>query len=307
MSYITVLNQTAVLFIPIIIGILVKKLKMVDGHFGKSLSSVLFNVSLPCSILCAMQFEFQKSLLIESGLLVLLGFGILGVSLLIGFLLSQWMGREDGVKNVIRFSITFSNFSFMGYPIVQMLYGQKGLFYASVFTIPFFLLVNSLGILILEHKKGERAKVTFEKILNMPTLALLVGFILFVLSIRLPDILNSAANMFAQTTTPMSMILSGLVLADSKLLSIFKNYRLYVISAFRLLLIPILVFVLLRLFGLSGLLLNVPVIICAMPVASNIVLLSQKFAGDVQFSAETVLFTTFFSIVTIPLIQLILM
>lgn len=306
MNYFVVLNQVLVLFIPIIIGIIVKKLKMVDDNFGKSLSGFIFNVSLPCSIIYAMKFKFEKELLFKSGKLILLGFLIVIISLLIGLLFTKIIGFKSNVKNITQFSFSFPNFSYMGYPIINMLFGKEALFYATIFTIPYYFLVNSIGILILEQKEGKRSVLNLKKVFNAPTFAVFIGYFFFLFSYELPYPIDKAIGMFADTTTPMAMILAGLVLADVHILKILSNYRVYVIGLFRLIIIPLFVFFVLKLFKVTGLMQYIPTIISSMPVAANIILLSQKYNENENFSAQAVLITTFLSIFTIPLIYLII-
>lgn len=304
--YLVVLKQSFVLFVPIIIGWILRKRNMVDEGFSKSLSAVLFNITLPCSILTAMEFDFSKETLFESGILILAGALMVLFSCLLGIFCGRFLGKKRAIDNVISFALTFPNFSFMGYPIVETVCGAKGLFYAAVFTIPIFVFVNSLGIILLSRSDSGGAKLKLSGIINLPLIATVVGFVMFVFSLKLPSVLHSIVSMFSAANTPMAMMMAGLVLAKAPVLSVFKNYRHYVVCFLRLIAVPLMFFVLLKLCGFSGLLLAVPVTIFSMPVASNLVLLSEKLGNDSTYAGQTVLITSLFSIFTIPLIQLII-
>lgn len=306
MDFLTVFNKTAVLFVPIILGIIIRRTGMVDGNFARNLSNFLFNVSLPCSILSAMQYDLNRENLTDAFILMILGAIAVFVCLGVSFLISYIFKGSDADKNILRFAMAFSNFSFMGYPVVEALYGAEGVFYAAVYTVPFYIIVNSLGIIILQKGTQGTNSVTLKSILNLPTIAVMVGIIMFAFSFKFTGILNDCVNMFASTTTPMSMTLAGLILSDNPIVSVFKNLKVYGICFVKLIVMPAVILGLLVLFGFEGLMLKVAVVIIAMPSAINMVMITEKFGGNSKLGAEIVLTSTFISMLTIPLVYTVL-
>ena len=89
-----------------------------DGSFTKMLSDFIFVFLLPCLVLDSMRFDFSLEVLINSGLLALVACGVLIVLWGMGFLISKRLGKTFDVQAVIEFSITCSNFTFMGLPVI---------------------------------------------------------------------------------------------------------------------------------------------------------------------------------------------
>ena len=293
-----VFHQVLLLFIPIAAGFVIRKRGIVDGSFTKMLSDFIFVFLLPCLVLDSMRFDFSLEVLINSGLLALVACGVLIVLWGMGFLISKRLGKTFDVQAVIEFSITCSNFTFMGLPVIASLFGQEGVFYASVHNIPYFIFSNSIAIFLI-NRKNQRVNLA-RLLLNPPTIAVAAGVLLFLFSIRLPSVLEDSIAMFAGCAPAMSMVLVGLVLAGSDLSKMFVDVRIYVVSLIRLVAAPVAAFFILRAFGLRELLLYVPVVILAMPVAAQIILLSERYEKDSGFAAQTVAVSTLLSVATIP-------
>jgi predicted permease len=107
--------------------------------------------------------------------------------------------------------------------------------------------------------------------------------------------------MVGSTTTPLSMIVIGSMLASSDLKNIFNGFTVYYAAAIRLILIPAVVFIVLRLLGSEGMLLGIPVLVSGMPAAANTAIMAEKFDADSMFASKCIFISTLFSIITIPL------
>ena len=96
-----IFNQVLILFIPVIIGYGVIKLKIVDDSFAKNLSAFLFNITLPCTIISSMQFDFEPAMLIKSGLIIIIGAVLVFLSWLFGFYLAKILKAKGDRKSVV--------------------------------------------------------------------------------------------------------------------------------------------------------------------------------------------------------------
>lgn len=295
-----VFQQVILLFIPVIIGFVLRKRNMVDSAFTKSLSDFIFVFLLPCMVLDAMKFEFSVQVLINSGWLVLISSFTLFVLWVIGWLLSKKMDKHFDAQAVIEFSITCSNFGFMGFPIAYALFGQEGLFYASIQNIPYYIFSNSIALFLINRKNSHlRLRDLW---ITPPTVAVVLGLIRFLGNIPLPGVVDQTIATFSSCTSPISMVLIGLVLADSDLSRLFRDGRIYIISVIRLLVAPLGFFFLGKACGLTGFLLDIPTVILSMPVAAQIILLSKRYDKDAGFAAQIVGMSTLLSIFTISIV-----
>ncbi len=303
MEFLATLEKVSALFILILVGCLISKLKVTDRGFTRPLSNFLFYVSLPSLIISSMYFPFSPKLLVDSLRLILIGIAVMAGSTLLSAFLSRKLSDDYRARNVYEFSMIFSNFAFMGLPVTGAIFGQEGIFLASVFSVPIYVWVNSYGIMLMQRdSKGWRG-IRLSNLLNPALIAIVVGFSLFVLSIELPEFIFSPLSMLGSTTTPLSMVLAGMLLVQAGWKDMFGNYKVYIVAFVRLIGFPLMVMLLAGFFVDDPLLVGVPVIITAMPVAANVSILSEKFGGESGLSARCVCITTFLSIITVPFIS----
>lgn len=302
MEFFVTLKSVYSLFILILAGFIIRKFNIVDGNFTKPLSNFLFYVSLPAMIISSMDFPFSPELLADSLCLVVFGTGVMGASVLLSCFFSKILSPDYASRNVYEFSMIFSNFAFMGLPVAGAIFGKKGIFLTSVYTIPIYLIVNTYGIMLMQRDSRGWKGIKPGNIINPSIVAALIGFMLFAFSLKFPEFIASPLNMLGSTTTPLSMVLACMLLAGVGLKDMFGNYRVYLVVFIRLLGLPLLVLIILRMFVSDPLLVGVPVINTAMPVAANVSILSEKFGGNSRLGSQCVFISTFLSIATIPVI-----
>lgn len=304
MDITVVINQVLMLFLPIVVGYAIARLRVVNGTFAKNLSAFIFNIALPCSIISALQFDFDRQILIKSAMLILISLIIIVVSYLVGVLTARVTGSKGFLKNVVVYSIVFSNFSFMGYPMSQAFMGDKGLLYATMFSVPLFVAVQSFGFILIDS--GEKFKFKKTYVLNPPLIAVAVGFILFLTGVRLPDAISGTVGAFGSMTTPLAMVLVGLTLSLEPLSGAFKNPKLYVAAVMRLVVLPLAIFYVLKGVGVDIDICRVSAIVTMMPVAANLIVTSATFGKDTADPARSVFLTTVLSVVTVPLMGMLI-
>jgi len=98
------------------------------------------------------------------------------------------------------------------------------------------------------------------------------------------------------------MILIGALLANSNFKEMLGNWRIYVVSFLRLIIIPLAIWAALRNVTSDPLLVGVPTIIAAMPVAANSAILAQEYEANSFLASQVVFVSTLLSVITIPLI-----
>ncbi len=303
MEYLLILERIAMLFIILIIGFIIRKLNILNSNSIKNMSSMLIKVTLPAMILSSMPDNSSNPVISSTGYILLISFGVYAVSLALAFIVSFILHTPRTEKGVIRFIVIFSNVGFMGYPVLEAVFGRSALFYAAIYNIPFNLLVFTLGISLLIKGKSDKFNINWKDFINAPSIAAIIGLLIMLTGIRLPGVIKDPLELLGEVTTPLSMIIIGGLLANISPSAIFTNWRIYAVSLFRLILIPLAVLFTLRLFIRNDpLLLGVPVIIAAMPAAANTALLAEEYDANPEFASQSVFVTTLLSVFTIPLI-----
>lgn len=302
MDNFTLLNQVLIIFLIMLTGVYARKRNIIDDKLNKGLTSVLLNLTLPLNIIASFNVEFSKDLLFNIMTIFLFGALMHPISFFIGKLLFRNEKKEE--KNILIFSAIFSNCGFMAFPILDSLYGKTGVLYGSIFLAPFNIYLWTLGVRLF----SEDAK-TFKirNIINPGIVAVILGLIIFIFYIKLPFPVQRCFEIVGSMTTPLSMMITGVIIAELKISEIFSSMSIYKISFVRLVLIPILFAAILKLIGVAEVVYGICILISAMPVAAMSTVFAERFSGNSAFASKSVFITTIISLITIPLIAFFLL
>ncbi len=301
MNILLAFEKIATIFILIIIG-------FVFGKFTKNsdtslLSKLVLNVAVPASIISGIskaEFETVKE---DMFILMLISVCVLTATLLLCFPFTRALRtRSPEETAVYRGALFFNNYGFMGWPVCLVFFGTQGFLYASLYSIPMHLLLYAVTPMLLTGggKKGFDKKL----FINMPLFSTIIGLILLMLKISLPLFANEIIDTIGGTQTPLSMIVIGMILAGAELKKVLIGVRPYIYSIIRLLIIPAAVYLVLSWIGISGLVLGVSVVITAMPAGAMVAILAQKHGADAVLGSQLVIISTLLSLITIPIISL---
>lgn len=304
MDLLPIVQNIFTLFILISVGFMAFRVGFINRAGVTGLSSLLVNITLPCLIIESMQVRITGTLIGRMEIIFLIELLVYGISFLSAFLVPYVLGGSSYETGVFRFMLIFSNLGFMGYPVCETLFGPDSLFYVTLINIPFGLLVFTVGIFLLRPDIVRDHDM--KRIFTPGLVASLVGLLLFFTGVVIPSPVSDSLSLLGSVTTPLAMIVIGSLLATLPVGSMFGDLRIWVISLFRLGLIPIVVLLLLRPFVSDPLLLGVPVLLAAMPVAANTVLLAEEYGVNAELASKGVFLSTILSVATIPLIALLI-
>lgn len=301
-----VVNQVLVLFLLIVIGYVARKAKVLDddavGHF----SSFVLNISLPALILASLQRPFTRELLGQAGIVLAFSVGVYAACFAAASVYPRLIGAGKKQRGAHRYAIVFSNVGFMGYPVVEAVLGPEALFHLAIYNIPFNFLAFSVGAWMLARDGRRPLALSWRTFVNPSVIATVVGFVLFLCSVRYPDALLRTLKMTGDTTSPLSMIVIGAILARMDPRRILGDARAYATTLMRLVVLPAAIGAVLWASGVRGLLLSLPVLVAAMPVAANTTLLANVYEGDVEAASALVFVSTLLCVATIPAVALVL-
>ena len=298
------LQQVGILFILIVIGYICGKTGVVTSEGKKVLSNFLIKAIVPAMIVNAyLNMEFNPQILTNLLQAFGLSFGSIFFAMLVSWLLLWKMKTAN--KKVLWFAWSYSNAAYMGFPLVKGLFGDEGMLYASAFATVFNIVVWSIGYAIMSGEND--GKKIINTVLKSPvTCSVVVGLLLYLCRIPVPEIMKQPIRMIGETTTPISMIIIGVMIAESRLKSILVNKEIWLTVVVRLIVIPTLTFALYYLFGIGGMVGSVILIQAASPTAATTSVLATQFNHDESIGAGTVVITTICSIVTLTIFALLL-
>ncbi len=299
------LKQMLVLFIMMLVGVYCRKKGIFNDEANKRISSLVVNVANPALILSSSinqeavieGMEFMKTFLLAWGM-----FGVLMVS---AFFMPKILRADVSEYGTYRTMTIFSNIGFMGFPVIDAMYGSEALLYATMFLIPFNVLIYTYGISVMK-KQGEKTGFQIQKILNVGVISCVVALVIYLTGLPMPVVIENSVDSISSLTAPLSMMVIGDSLTKINLKKLFCNGRMLVFSAIKLLLIPIAGVSLIKLLGLNPLLTGVCMIMLATPVGSMNAMLAQEYGGDYELASQGVTITTLLAVVTMPLVSMLM-
>ena len=302
MSLMTTFGKMVVILFAIAMGFLANRLGYFSEEINRKLTKLVLNITMPCMILASVLAGNDLpdiNAIISFFKILLIFYGLEALFMLVA---PHIIGGTPAQKNIWRFVCLFPNASFIAYPVIEALFGEGAIFYAVMLCLPYNVINFSFGPALL----GGGARFRW-KALCTPAMICSAAALVFALGgIRAPALIGDMLDFVGDVTVPLSLLVLGSVLAGLKTKNVFAKPRLWVLSAFRLLIMPVTLLLLLRPVGLDPVVLGVVVVEMAMPAAVNGAMLCMEYNGDIESMAQTIFVTTILSVVTIPLVAMLL-
>lgn len=291
----------------LIIGCVCYKIKFITDEGNKSVTNLVMYIFTPAMILVSFQQEFSMKLL--KGLGVTMALSCVGYLLIV--IVTYLLIRKKGFRGKVnpdceihRFAAIYSNCGFMGIPLASELFGPEGVFYITAFHSVFTLLVWTHGVYLIT---GSKKDISIKKvILNPSVIATIVGIVLFALNFKMPELLSSAMGNMSSSVGPLGMIIAGVAIAKSDVVSAVKNVRIYFVALMKLIVTPLILALVLtgvfRKLGVDETALYTTTLAFSCPTATIGTMFAIKFDKNAETSAQIYALTTVLSVVTMPLV-----
>ena len=296
-------KQVAILFCLIFTGYVCVRMKVIKQEAKQAFSDLLIYLVVPAMVIHSYMIEFDPAILPNLAQSFGLSTGLIGIGLV--FVMAVTWKKQDANLPIMRFACIFSNAAYMGFPLIQALFGSEGLIYASAYVTVFNLLLWTLGCGMLSGNVNIRE--VMRSICKTPVLiSVLIGLILYLGRIPVPQVVKQPISLIGNMNTPLSMLITGMIIAESDLKKLLRNQKLFGVIAIRMIVIPVICFGLFIFLGVHGMAAEVVLLLEACPCAAITSVFAVKFHYDEELAAGTVVFSTFFSILTLPLCAMLL-
>lgn len=310
MNFSALLTIIATLFLLMACGFFARKRNIIDDIASKRLSALIIKIGQPLMIISALvEAEFSYENLTDGLIIVALGMVLHALMAGMAFVLCKGF-RDLDERKITEFSLVFTNAGFIGFPIMEALFGPKGLFLASFYVISFHLFLWSWGIAILARKRSD-IKLTVKKIfINLGSIPCLIGVLLYMAVIPFPNfVIPAFVSKFmmylSNLCTPISVLITGALLATRTPKQIFGSKKIYYFSAMKLVVIPLVVCVIAKLLGLPEYLILFATVEAALPSAATITMFSEMYDLNAGYASQTVGTSSLLSVGTLPLVLLV--
>lgn len=296
-AFLSVILEVAVILLLILVGYFTVKKGMFTKESLGSITSFLLYIITPCLIVSSFLSAESGKL---DGWTLLLAAVLPALSIVISIALSYLFFRKEpsGRRRVLRFSMIFCNVGFMGIPLVEGIVGSEGVLYGSFFIAVFNIFCWTYGYVMMGGGK-VRLKAL---LLNPGVIGIVIGLPLYLLDVPVPALFVEPVELISALNTPLAMIVVGGYIAQVKLRAFVSDLAVYKMAVLRLVVAPLLYLALVWLLRPDETLLMSTVIQAATPVAANCVLFAVQYDSDAELASKSVAVSTALSVVTIPLL-----
>jgi len=306
-----ILNQLLIFGLLMIVGAIASKRKILTDESKDFLARIIIDITLPFLIFSTfsnLKFDIN---LFKNGLFV---FSFAFVNLLVLYIAGSTSSKLQGLAKpqamVHTLHTMFGNIVFLGFPLFDALFpGGIGVFYAAVYQLASNTLTFTYGTYRLS---SGTQKSGWKSLLNANTGAIVLGFIVLLSRFELPRFMLDAFSGLGKCTSPLSMVYIGALLAGMNIKKTFKITSVFIISFNKLILAPVFLGALYFLIA-KGMHIEVAreaffvlVMQAGMPCQTIIVVMTRRYNGDYHLAASNLFVSTLFSIITLPMLYVIL-
>ena len=296
----TLLGKMLVFAVLMLIGYLMARRGAIGPAFTRTASSLVLNVFMVGTILNSMISTGAERDLSNLPEIILMTFMMTLIGYATAWIVTRLVRIEPANAPSFEILMGVGNSMFIALPIAGALYGAYAVFIVSLSCIPFNVFLYSYGVWRI--RGTESGKLRVKDMFSIPLIATLLGLLILVLDLSVPKVIVDIFSSLSGATMPMSMMVIGASLGSVSLLDAFRNTKLAILSAVRLILIPILTWVICRFLTDDPVLLMTCMIIAASPSAVIVSVIAIQYGRDGVFASEAVQHSTICSIVTIPLL-----
>ncbi len=177
--------------------------------------------------------------------------------------------------------------------------------YASVFVTVFNILLWTVGYSVVT--KTSNLKAILKTIGTSPVIiSVVLGLILYLGRIPVPEVIAEPVSMIGNINTPLAMIITGMIIGTSDLKKMAGNPMIWYVTAIRMVLVPVICFVVFRVIGAGSIVAEVVLLLEACPCAAITSVFAVQYGYHEDLAAGTVVVSTLLSIVTLPVCAMLL-
>lgn len=300
MISVLLMEKIAGLFLMMFLGFIIVKTRVVQSEDSLVLSKISLYVIMPCVIIQAFQVEFNKE--VRDGLL--LAFIVSLVIHIVLLILAEIGKRLFSLNAVELASMIYSNAGNLIIPLVIGVIGDEWVIYTSAFLSVQLIFIWTHGnCLFTREQKNDWKKI----LLNPNMIAVYIGFVLLFGGWKFPVIIQDTMGSVSGMIGPISMMITGMLVAGMPVRKVVGNKRIYLIAFLRMIVCPALILVLIKISGVEKLVKNgdqillITFLATMTPAASTITQFAQIFKKDPEYASAINILTTLLCIITMPI------
>lgn len=300
------MSNLILLFVCLIIGIVLKKSKIIPDNFHTSLNAFVINISLSAfSLYYISKIELNSSVIYP---VLVVWIGIFAAILFFAGL-GKIFGWKSSLIGALIMCAGFGNTSFVGIPLIQAMYGEEGLKTVMLVDQPGFVALSTVGILVANFYSGSKDSLLkhLSKILKSPPfIAFVIALLLNIFSIEIPKDFDEVLMKLGATTVPLALVSVGSQMQWEKIEK-KEGFHLFIGLLFKLVLLPLLILVIYKyIFHQSGDVIDICILEAAMAPMITAAIIASAHDLEPKFCNLMVAVGIPLSILTVGIWHLIL-
>lgn len=293
-------NAIAPIFILMLLGYFLKKIKVADKKTFDAINKLVFRVFLPV-LLFRNIYETDIKDVFDIKLICFSVAGIL-VIFVMGYFAAMLFTKDNAKRSVMLQGFFRSNFALLGLPLVEYICGEGSGGLASLLLSIVIPLFNILAVIGFERFGVEKGKFNIFQIIkgiikNPLIIACFAGIVFLLLGIKLPSVLEKSVKDISNVATPLAIIVLG---AEFEYTTVKESLKELIITVgARLVIVPLIMLTAAVLYGFSGEALVCVLITFASPIAVSSYSMAQQMGGDEHLAAHLVIMSSAFCLITL--------
>jgi len=282
------------------VGVYGSRKKIINPELNKGLTDILIKIALPFMIVSSFIFTYDytvKDNIVKTSYYSIAAYIIMAVvSRILLFPV------KNDKKTILHFANVFVNTGYVGFPILNSIYGSEGVIYGSIFNMFFVILLWTYGIMLYRGglEKGYLKKELIALLFNPSIIAVIIGVVIMVFDIRINGAILVGIKGIGSITGPLSMIIIGVILSNAKVKKYMRDWTVYYGITVKLIAIPIIIYMVSLQLPESSRALKSVIIMTAMPASAMTSILAESFGKEKDYAAIIVSATTLLSLITVP-------
>ncbi len=303
MAFNATIQQMLFLFLLIILGYLLAKMKLVPENAQNTLSKLENYVFIPALCMGTFVKNFTVNTLVNNRTLLLISLLIELVVIPISIVVVKLLSKDKYTQNIFLYGLCFPNYGFMGNAIVSALFPEWFMEYL-IFCLVLNVVLYLWGIPVLllgETEQKSSILMRLKNLINPMFICMILGMIWGISGLPTPTFAQSILDSLGACMSPIAMLLTGMVIAKSKLSEVLSHKNIYVISVVRLIVYPLIFLAIARLFKLEGILLICGLCSLSMPLGLNPIIIPSAYGKDTTKASGMTIVSHLLACITIPL------
>lgn len=302
MDFSAITESVVSLFIIILVGVYGSRKKIITPELNKGLTDILIKIALPFMIVSSFMFTYDDTIKTYVLKTFYYSLGAYAVMAFVSYIILMPVKKDK--KTVLHFANVFVNTGYVGFPVLNSVFGSEGVIYGSIFNVFFVIFVWTYGIMLYKGKleKGYLKTEIISLVFNPSIIAVIIGMVIMVLDIEIKGALLSSIKSIGNISGPLSMFIIGVILSNVKTKQHLKDWTVYYGITIKLIIIPAIIYLLSLLIGDTSKSIYSIIIMTAMPASAMTSILAESFNKEKEFAAIIVSATTLISLITVPVI-----